>query len=386
MPTNLPAEAKAKWIKVMEAKTPEEKVKAIEEFLSAVPKHKGTERLREWATKRLAELREEIEERRRKKTGARSLFFIEKEGDVQVVVAGPPNTGKSLLVNKLTGARTIVADYPFSTTYPIPGMLKYNDVYFQLIDTPPITRGGYSRRVIGLLRNADGVLLVLDATRDYVAELRELVDLLRDEGILLVKPKGRVAMEVYRTGKAGIRVTLMGKIVDGTVEDVRKILEGYRIYNAHVKIYGEVSLDDVEQSIFESTVYKPVVLFINKIDVVEIDESKLRELVKIIPGSPIITGSAITGRGLDSIPPHLYNALEIIRVYTKAPNAPPSQKPLVLRKYATVRDVARSIHRDLLENFQYARVWGSSVNYPGERVGLDHVLSDGDIVEIHFKG
>lgn len=386
MPTNLPAEAKAKWIKVMEAKTPEEKVKALEEFLSAVPKHKGTERLREWATKRLAELREEIEERRRKKTGARSLFFIEKEGDVQVVVAGPPNTGKSLLVNKLTGARTIVADYPFSTTYPIPGMLKYNDVYFQLIDTPPITRGGYSRRVIGLLRNADGVLLVLDATRDYVAELRELVDLLRDEGILLVKPKGRVAMEVYRTGKTGIRVTLMGKIVDGTVEDVKKILEGYRIYNAHVKIYGEVSLDDVEQSIFESTVYKPVVLFINKIDVVEIDESKLRELVKIIPGSPIITGSAITGRGLDSIPPHLYSALEIIRVYTKAPNAPPSQKPLVLRKYATVRDVARSIHRDLLENFQYARVWGSSVNYPGERVGLDHVLSDGDIVEIHFKG
>jgi ribosome-interacting GTPase 1 len=370
----------------MEAKTPEEKVKALEEFLSAVPKHKGTERLREWATKRLAELREEIEERRRKKTGARSLFFIEKEGDVQVVVAGPPNTGKSLLVNKLTGARTIVADYPFSTTYPIPGMLKYNDVYFQLIDTPPITRGGYSRRVIGLLRNADGVLLVLDATRDYVAELRELVDLLRDEGILLVKPKGRVAMEVYRAGKVGIRVTLMGKIVDGTVEDVKKILEGYRIYNAHVKIYGEVSLDDVEQSIFESTVYKPVVLFINKIDVVEVDESKLRELVKIIPGSPIITGSAITGRGLDSIPPHLYNALEIIRVYTKAPNAPPSQKPLVLRKYATVRDVARSIHRDLLENFQYARVWGSSVNYPGERVGLDHVLSDGDIVEIHFKG
>jgi ribosome-interacting GTPase 1 len=386
MPTNLPAEAKAKWIKVMEAKTPEEKVKAIEEFLSAVPKHKGTERLREWATKRLAELREEIEERRRKKTGARSLFFIEKEGDVQVVVAGPPNTGKSLLVNKLTGARTIVADYPFSTTYPIPGMLKYNDVYFQLIDTPPITRGGYSRRVIGLLRNADGVLLVLDATRDYEAELRELVDLLRDEGMLLVKPKGRVAIEVYRTGRAGIRVTLMGKIVDGTVEDVRKILEGYRIYNAHVKIYGEVSLDDVEQSIFESTVYKPVVLFINKIDVVEIDESKLRELVKIIPGSPIITGSAITGRGLDNIPPHLYSALEIIRVYTKAPNAPPSQKPLVLRKYATVRDVARSIHREILENFQYARVWGSSVNYPGERVGLDHVLSDGDIVEIHFKG
>jgi ribosome-interacting GTPase 1 len=385
MPTNLPAEAKAKWIKVMEAKTPEEKMKAIEEFLSAVPKHKGTERLREWATKRLAELREEIEERKRKRS-SRVSFFIEKEGDIQVVVAGPPNTGKSLLVNKLTGARTIVADYPFSTTYPVPGMLRYNDVYFQLIDTPPLTRGVYLRKVVGLVRNADGVLLVLDATRDFISDLREVLDLLREEGVLLVKPRGRVVLDVYRTGKEGIRVTLMGRILDGTMEDVRKILEGYRIFNAHVKIYGEVTLDDVEQSIFESTVYKPLVVFINKIDAVKVDDLGVRELEKILPGSPIVTGSALTGYGLNNIPPSLYSALEIIRIYTKAPNAPPSEKPLVLRKYATVRDVARSIHRDLLENFQYARVWGSSVNYPGERVGLDHVLSDGDIVEIHFKG
>ena len=385
MPTNLPAEAKAKWIKVMEAKTPEEKMKAIEEFLSAVPKHKGTERLREWATKRLAELREEIEERRRKR-GSRVSFFVEKEGDIQVVVAGPPNTGKSLLVNKLTGARTIVADYPFSTTYPVPGMLRYNDVYFQLIDTPPLTRGVYLRKVVGLVRNADEVLLVLDATRDFISDLRDVLDLLREEGVLLVKPRGRVVLDVYRTGKEGIRVTLMGRIVDGTMEDVRKILEGYRIFNAHVKIYGEVTLDDVEQSIFESTVYKPLVVFINKIDAVKVDDLGVRELGEILPGSPIITGSALTGYGLNNIPPSLYSALEIIRIYTKAPNAPPSEKPLVLRKYATVRDVARSIHRDLLENFQYARVWGSSVNYPGERVGLDHVLSDGDIVEIHFKG
>jgi ribosome-interacting GTPase 1 len=385
MPTNLPAEAKAKWIKVMEAKTPEEKMKAIEEFLSAVPKHKGTERLREWATKRLAELREEIEERKRKR-GSRVSFFIEKEGDIQVVVAGPPNTGKSLLVNKLTGARTIVADYPFSTTHPVPGMFRYNDVYFQLIDTPPLTRGVYLRKVVGLVRNADGVLLVLDATRDFISDLREVLDLLREEGVLLVKPRGRVVLDVYRTGKEGIRVTLMGRILDGTMEDVRKILEGYRIFNAHVKIYGEVTLDDVEQSIFESTVYKPLVVFINKIDAVKVDDLGVRELEKILPGSPIVTGSALTGYGLNNIPPSLYSALEIIRIYTKAPNAPPSEKPLVLRKYATVRDVARSIHRDLLENFQYARVWGSSVNYPGERVGLDHVLSDGDIVEIHFKG
>ncbi|MEM0001533.1 MAG: TGS domain-containing protein [Desulfurococcaceae archaeon] len=386
MPTNLPAEAKAKWIKVMEARTIEDKIKALEDFLSSVPKHKGTERLREWATKRLAELREELEERKKKKAGARSSFFIEKEGDVQIAVVGPPNAGKSLLVKKLTNAKTIVADYPFSTLTPVPGMMKYNDVYFQLIDTPALSQGSLFRKVIGLIRNADGVIIVLDATSDLVNELEALINMLKREGILLNKPKGRVVIDIQRTGRTGIRVTSMGKIIDGTIDDVRKLLESYRIFNAHVKIYGEVSLDDVEQSIFETTVYKPSVVFINKIDL-KIPGSQELELVrKLLPGARVILGSALNNSGLNEIAPTLYEVLEIVRIYTKAPNAPPAEKPVVLRKNATVRDVARSIHSEFIENFLYARVWGKSVKYPGERVGLDHVLQDGDIVEIHVKG
>ncbi|MEM4005208.1 MAG: TGS domain-containing protein, partial [Desulfurococcaceae archaeon] len=349
-------------------------------------KHKGTERLREWATKRLAELREELEERKKKKAGARSSFFIEKEGDVQIAVVGPPNAGKSLLVKKLTNAKTIVADYPFSTLTPVPGMMKYNDVYFQLIDTPALSQGSLFRKVIGLIRNADGVIIVLDATSDLVNELEALINMLKREGILLNKPKGRVVIDIQRTGKTGIRVTSMGKIIDGTIDDVRKLLESYRIFNAHVKIYGEVSLDDVEQSIFETTVYKPSVVFINKIDL-KIPGSQELELVrKLLPGARVILGSALNNSGLNEIAPTLYEVLEIVRIYTKAPNAPPAEKPVVLRKNATVRDVARSIHSEFIENFLYARVWGKSVKYPGERVGLDHVLQDGDIVEIHVKG
>ena len=386
MPTNLPAEAKAKWIKVMEARSIEEKIKAIEEFLSSVPKHKGTERLREWATKRLAELREELEERRRKKSGSKVSFFIEKEGDIQIVVVGPPNTGKSSVVKRLTGARTIIAEYPFSTLTPVPGMMKHNDVYFQLIDTPALSQGSLQRKVIGLIRNADGVLIVLDATSDFTKDLETLISILRREGILLSKPKGRVVIDVQRTGKTGIRVTSMGKIVDGTIEDVRKLLESYRIFNAHVKIYGEVTLDDVEQSIFEATVYKPSVIFINKSDLRAPAPNDIEKIKRMLPSTPVIVGSAVTGLGLDKIAPTLYEVLEIIRVYTKAPNAPPAEKPIVLRKNATVREVAKSIHSEFLENFLYARVWGTSVKYPGERVGLDHVLHDGDIVEIHTKG
>lgn len=386
MVTNLPAEAKAKWLKVMEAKTPEEKMKALEDFLSSVPKHKGTEKLRLWATRRLAELREEIEEKKKRKTGRGVSFFIEKEGDVQVVVVGPPNTGKSMLVNRLTGARTIIADYPYSTTYPVPGMLKYRDIYIQLIDTPPLSRDSvFTNRVIGLARNADGLLIILDATMDPGTEFNEVKEILREYGIILSKPAGRVVIEVSRSGKHGLRFTLMGRLLNATLDDVRKLLEEYRIYNAHVKIYGEVTLDDVEQALFENTTYKPAIVYINKADLVK----DIDTVIKASASScnlPILYGSAMTGLGLDKIGEALFNQLELIRVYTKSPNTPPSEKPLVLRKGATIRDVAESIHRDFVKNFLYAKIWGKSVKYPGEKVGLEHIVEDGDIVEIHIRG
>jgi ribosome-interacting GTPase 1 len=386
MPTNLPAEAKAKWIKVMEAKTPEEKIAAIEEFLSSVPKHKGTENLRHWASRRLAELREELEQKKRRKTGGGATFFVEKEGSAQICVIGLPNTGKSLLVNKLTGAKTVVADYEFSTTFPVPGMLRYEDVLLQLVDTPPLSPGSrVLSKIIGLARNADALLIVIDATKDVLEQFTIIKEILEEEGILLTKPRGRVVLETYRSGKSGIRVTLMGRLIDATSEDIRKLLESYKIYNAHVKIYGEVTLDDVEQAIFENVTYKPSMLFINKTDLSKPNDAVLNELRKKFTG-PVLTGSAKTGIGLEKIGAEIFQYLELIRVYTKAPNAPPSQKPLVLRKGATIYDVALSIHKDFIEKFQYARVWGKSSKYPGERVGLDHVVEDKDVVEIHIKG
>lgn len=371
----------------MEARTVEEKIKALEEFLSSIPKHKGTERLREWATKRLSQLREELEEKRRKKAGGRSLFFVEKEGNAQIAVIGLPNSGKSTFVHRLTGARTVIAIYPFSTTYPVPGMFKYNDVYFQLVDTMPLYPGSIlSSKTIGLVRNADGVIVVLDTTQKAVEQLETILNILREEGVFLVKPRGRVQIDVTRVGKTGIRITVLGRLLDATIDDVRKLLESYRIYNAHVKIYGEVSLDDVEQALFEATMYKPALIFINKSDVVKPTESELEEIRKLLPSSKVIVGSALKGSGLEEVGKAIYDMLEIIRVYTKAPNAPPAEKPLVLKRGATVREVALSIHSEFVENFLYARVWGRSVRFPGERVGLDHVLEDGDVVEIHTRG
>ena len=389
MVTNLPAEARAKWIKVMEARSIEEKIKALEEFLSSVPKHKGTENLRSWARRRLAELKEELEEKRRRKSGKGPRFFIEKEGAAQVVVLGPPNSGKSSIVHVLTGAKTIIADYPFSTTEPIPGMLKYEDVLFQLIDTPPLIpgkKGLWNTRVIGLVRNADAVIIVLDAVNNPYQQFLEISSELESSGILLTKPKGRVVIEKQRTGKTGIRVTLMGKLVGCTIDDVRKLLEGYRIYNAHVKIYGEVTLDHVEQAIFESRMYKPAIVIINKADLNLKEAIKSGKRIREINNSiPIIIASAKLRKGFEDLGRILFKTLDLIRVYTKQPNSEPSSKPLILKRGATVLDVAKAIHSSFVDTFLYARIWGPSAKYPGERVGLDHVLEDKDIVEIHAK-
>lgn len=388
MPANLPAEARAKWVKVMEARTPEEKIRALEEFLSSVPKHKGTENLRLWARRRLAELRAELELRRRKRVGRGASLFIEKEGAGQAVLIGLPNSGKSLLVKRLTGARVVVADYPMSTQRPVPGMLRYEDILFQLVDTPPLMPGGgaWNTRVAGLARNADALIIVLDATRSPAKDYEWIRSFLAEEGVLLHRPKGRVVIEKQRGGKTGVRVTVMGRLRGCTADDIRRLLESYRIYSAHVKVYGEVSLEDVEQAIFSLTVYKPSIILVNKIDAEPRYREKIEELLeKTGRETPIIPVSAKTGQGLEEIGKALFKALEIIRVYTKEPNGPRSEKPLVLKKGATVYDAAKAIHKSFIETFRYAKIWGPSAKYPGERVGLDHVLEDGDTLEIHTK-
>ncbi|NAZ27415.1 MAG: TGS domain-containing protein [Thermogladius sp.] len=386
MVTNLPAEAKVKWLKVLEARTTEEKIKALEEFLSAVPKHKGTENLREWATKRLAELREELEERKKKSVRRGLSFLVEKEGAAQVALVGLPNSGKSLLVQRLTGARTRVSEIPFSTTFPQVGMLKYEDIYFQLVDTPPILpgRGPFNNRVIGLCRNADLIMIILDATRDVVKDYLDIRGELESAGILLSKAKGRVEIERYKTGRVGVKVTMMGELVDATIEDVKRLLASYNIHNAHVRVIGRVTLDDVEHAIFGNVQYKPSIVLVNKIDAG--GERAVEYLRKNTDVEGSVLGvSALTGLGLGKLGELIFKELEIIRVYTKSPNSGVSDKPLILRRGATVLDVAKRIHKDFVENFHYARVWGPSSKYPGERVGLDHILMDKDIVEIHLK-
>lgn len=383
MPANLPPEAKAKLAKYTDAKDLEEKLRALEEFLSAVPKHKGTENLRLWARRRMAELREEIETKKKRKTGGGIRFFIEKSGASQIVLIGPPNSGKSTIFSALTGVQVPIAPYAFSTKTPQPGMLSFEDIQFQLVDTPPIlldqSESPINSRVIGLARNADAIMIVVPIEDNPLEKIKRIIRFLENRGITISKERGSVKITKSREG--GIKLKGNGRLISMTEDDVRKLLNTYRIYNATVEIEGNVSLDDVEAAIFRARVYKPTIIIINKTD---LSNKALTYLNDIIPKDvPIIYTSIIRRTGLEEIGKILFEKLNIIRVYTKQPNKEPDQRPLVVPRGSTVLDIAEKIHSRLAKRFKYAKIWGSSVKYPGQRVGGDHILEDKDIVEIH---
>lgn len=385
MPANLPPEARAKWIKVMEARTLEEKIIALEEFISTVPKHKGTENLMLWATKRLSQLREELEEKKRKRAGKGPKFFIEKEGAAQLVMLGWPSSGKTSLLVRLTNAKANISTIPYSTKLPTPGMMRFEDVLLQLVDTPSIPFGSAERvswygRTIGVARNGDGIILVVDLTRDVDRQLTGALRELDENGILLGKQRGHVFFTKASSG--GLNIIVNGKITDATIDEVKRMLADYRIHHGVLKVIGDVTLDDIEAVILGNREHKPCIVVGNKADIAGKDSimtlaeiAKEREL-------PFLATSAVRGDNTELIPRLAFETLELIRVYTRGPSGITAEKPLVLRKGATVLDVAKAIHSSFVDNFRYARIWGPSAKYPGERVGKDHVLADKDVIEI----
>ncbi len=391
MPTNLPAEAKRKWAEVSASRNPREKLRLMQEFLGLVPKHKGTAKLCAQVKKQMAVLRREIEEGKRRKAGKGGpKFFIEKEGAAQIVILGLANVGKSSLLAATTKARVEVSPAPYTTREPVPGMLPYEDIQFQLVEAPALMEGAadgkaWGLQTLALARNADGLILMVDLGQNSVEQLSLILSELEKTRILVSKPKARVEIESKFMG-AGLRIIVFGKLLDCTFKEVEELLKGYRVTDAVVKIYGEATLDEVEDAIFESTAYKPAIIIANKMDV-ENAEANLKLLEAYVGNQlPVIAVSCKTRQGLERIGATIFKTLDIIRVYTKEPNVKSfSEKPFILKKGATVYDLARNIHSDFSEKFAYAKVWSKRLVFSPQKVGATFPLEDGDIVEIHTK-
>jgi ribosome-interacting GTPase 1 len=391
MPTNLPPDAKKKWAEVEATRYPTERLQRMQEFLSLVPKHKGTMKLRGQTKKQMAILRKEIEEKKRRKAGKGGpKFFTEKEGAAQIVLIGLTNVGKSSLLSAVTNAKVEVSSNPYNTREPVPGIMDYQDIQFQLVEAPALMEGSAEGRAWGLqtlalARNADGLILMVDLSKDPIEQLSLTLSEMEKARILVSKPKGRVEIERKFMG-AGLRIILIGRLVNCTMRDVEELLRSYRVADAIVKISGETTLDEVEDAIFESTIYKPAIIVANKIDL-EGSVANLKLLESYVDDKlPILAVSSENKCGLEKLGETVFGVLNIIRVYTKEPNEKKfSKKPFILKRDSTVYNLAKSIHSDFSKKFSFAKVWAKRLVFSPQKVGSAFVLEDGDIVEIHVK-
>lgn len=381
MPANLPAEAERALAKYQVARTIEEKVRALEEALSLIPDHKGTEKLRGRIKRRIAELRREAERRASLRAVRRDYFHVPKEGAAQVALIGAANSGKSSLLRALTNAKPQVTHYPLTTTMPVPGMMLYEGVEIQLVELPAILTEDleetqFTNRSIGFSKNADLILIMLDGARDPASQLEKILEIYDESGVSFRRK--RCEIEIEKKDSGGIRLVVFGSI-RGDVREVENLLRSIGIRNAVVKVRGEAGIEDFEEAVIREMIHKRALITVNKID--QAAPGALDDVRSIAGEIPVVAVSAERGAGLDELRKAIFESLDLMRIYTRKAGAT-SDKPIILPRNSTVKDLAEAIHKDFAERMKYARVWGRSVKVQGQRVGPDHVLEDGDVVEI----
>jgi len=392
MPANLPAEAKQKYREASLARNPEEKIKKLQEFMSLFPKHKGTENLRAQVKRKISVLKQEIEDKKQKRTGVATgpRVFVEKEGDAQIVILGPTNVGRSSLLSTLTNSKVAVLNYPYTTTEPTPGMFNYEDLQLQMVETPALMEGSSEGGSWGLqtltsARNADGLILMVDLSQNPVEQFKLIINELEKSRILTKKPRARISIEKKHMG-AKLKFIVLGKLVDCGVKDLTKLLKSYGIRDAAIKIWGEATLDDVEEAIFEGKVYRPAIVLANKADH-PLAAERLEQLKKVVGKDiRIVPVSCATQEGLEKLGAEIFRILDIVRIYTKEPNKKDaSSRPFTIKKGSTVFNLAKRIHSDFYEQFAYAKIWSKRLRFSPQKVGGTFELEDGDTVEIHMR-
>ena len=339
MPANLSPDYKAAEAAFRQARDPETRLSCLREMLRTIPKHKGTEHLQGDIKARIKQLSEELAGPKKGAARGGPATVIRAEGAAQIALLGPANVGKSALHAKLTGSHAEVGPYPFTTHYPMPGMLNHEDIHFQLIDLPPISRDHLVPWIANALQPAHAAMLVVDLTDAECVEQCEALHALLAER----------------------RVTLLDRWDDKDVNDPDN--------------------DDFDPF----AIRLPTLMVVAKSDLladVDAEIDVFRELTGV--RYPAIACSVDRGDGLERLGPWLFEHLGVVRVYTKAPGRPADMgTPFTVRRGDTVRDVALHINKDIAEGLKYARLWGRSGQFSGQQVGREHHVADGDILEIH---
>lgn len=329
MPANLTAQYHKAEAAYRRASSPLEELECLQQMLREIPKHKGTDKLQADLKHKIAEAKKACE--KRSNIGKKSAQLkIPHHGAGRAVIIGGPNAGKSSLLKALTRALPEIAPFPFTTREPQPGMMAWEDVQVQLVDTPPLTADLVDPTTLELIRSADLVLLMMN----------------------------------------------LGE--NSGIDDLQGILN--RVNASKSRLANETSLDSDDVGVS----YTKTLLVLNKIDLpAAID--RIAVLHEFCPLSfPEYAISVAQGTHLPELREAIYRSLDRIRVYTKSPTRkdPDYEKPYTVKRGETVLAVAEQVHKDLAENFKHARVWGSAI-HPGSQVSGDYVLHDKDVIEIH---
>ncbi len=361
-----------------------EKIKRIEEDLHKTQVNKKTEHHIGLLRAKLSKLKAEMEEQQSRRSGGSVGYDVKKSGDATVVLIGLPSVGKSTLLNGLTNAKSKVASYQFTTLEVVPGIMDYKGARIQVLDLPGIIQGasggrGLGKRVLAVARNADLVLFVVDV---FQPEARTILEReLRATGIRVDERPPNVVIETTSSG--GIAVSSQVKLTRMSEQLVKDILRVYDVSSARVVIREDVDDGQLVDVLLGNRVYTPSLTVMNKIDLV--NAGFTNEVTKKLPYK-FIPISAEGNVNLDALREEVYGMLGFVRVYMRRRSGETDyDEPMIVKNGSTVLEVCNKVHRGMKDDFRYALVWGKSVRFGGQRVGIGHRLMDEDVLTIVTK-
>ncbi len=359
----------------------DDKIKELEEQVAKTKYNKKTQHAIGLYKAQIAKLKES-REARSSGGGKGHGYQVRKTGDGTVILLGFPSVGKSTLLNKLTDANSEIGAYEFTTLDVVPGIMKYKHADIQICDMPGIVKGaasgrGRGKEVLATLQSADLILILLDVASPVHRKVIEKE--IFDAHVRINQQKPDV--KIIKKSRGGLSI---GKTVTQTylsIQTIKDILRTFRINNADVVIRQNLTDDQLIDVIEANKIYVPAIVIFNKIDMIPKEE--LEKLKKAY--FPDLCISAQKENHIGDLKDLIFNKLNLMRIYLKEPAKEADLKvPLIMSVNCNVRDVCNKLHRDFVKKFKFARVWGKSAKFGGQKLMLKHRLKDSDILELHL--
>lgn len=358
-----------------------EHIKELEAELKKTPYNKRTQHHIGLIKAKIARLRDQQEKRSSSKGGGRRGFSVRKTGDATAVLVGFPSVGKSTLLNAISNAESKTGSYAFTTLDCIPGLMEHRHAKIQLLDVPGLVVGaakgsGRGKEVLAVIRNADLVIFIIDVSD--VSQYDALKKELYDAGFRLDQEKPDV--RITKGMKGGIQIATTVKLKRLNDETIRAVLKEFKLTNAYVLIREQITVEQLIDVIEDNKVYLKSMVLLNKADLAT--PETIVAATKRVKDAIVI--SATSGK-LESLKGPIYEKFELMSVYLKEYGKKADDKPLIVRKASTVKDICNILHRDFLGRFRFSKVWGKSAKFPGQRFQENHILKDGDTVQLFLR-